>query len=96
MIAGGELLLPERGIEAWLTRGAAWLALPALLCAVGFLTEPERAGLRRMLNPGAVRERLAALAAGTPAERDRGAEKERPHHLPPETFEQAQRDTDRL
>ena len=35
LVAGGELLLPKDGIEAWVTRTAAWLAMPLVLWAVG-------------------------------------------------------------
>ena len=90
LIAAGDLLLPERGIEAWLTRGAAWLALPAILWASGFLTAAERAALRGMLSPAAIRARLAAIG-----EEPSRPEPEHSRGLPPETFEQAQRDVDR-
>ena len=47
VVAAGELLLPESGIEAWVTRGAAWMALPLLLWASGFLTPGGAGGATR-------------------------------------------------
>ena len=91
VVAAGELLLPESGIEAWLTRGLAWMALPLLLWASGFLTREERGALRRMLRPSAVKASLASLR-----ERPATAGNEEGRTLPPEVFEQAQRDEDRL
>ena len=91
LVGAGELLLPKDGIEAWLSRGAVWLAFPALLWAGGFLTAEERVALRGMLSPEAIRARLAETreASGEPEQ------SEHPRSLPPETFEQAQRDADR-
>jgi len=90
VVGAGEVLLPTDGIEAWVTRAVALLALPAILWAVGFLTTEERRALRAMLDPQAVRERLRAAAAREP-----GTEPGRPDHGP-ETYEQALRDEDRI
>ena len=84
-------MLPTEGIAAWVTRTAAWLALPAVLWATGFLTPEERHSLRELLSVRAVRERLRALGSG-PGE---AGEDER-GHLPPEVYEQAMRDEDRM
>jgi O-antigen/teichoic acid export membrane protein len=91
-IAVGELTLPTEGFAAIVTRGALWLALPALLWVSGFLTAEERQRVREMLRPEAVRRRLQALrstpAPGEPVEaesRSSGTE----------VYEQAQRDEDR-
>jgi O-antigen/teichoic acid export membrane protein len=91
-IAVGELALPTDGFAAIVTRGALWLALPALLWASGFLTAEERRRLREMLRPEAVRRRLQTLrSAPVPSEpveveaRSSGTE----------VYEQAQRDEDR-
>ncbi len=89
LVAAGELLLPTDGIAAWATRTVAWLALPAILWALGFPTAEERRSLRGLLSPSAVRERMRALAA-------RDAEDDDERHLPPEVYEQALRDEDRL
>jgi O-antigen/teichoic acid export membrane protein len=89
----GELLLPKEGIEAWLTRGAAWLALPPVLYASGFLTHEERVWVRGMMRPSAVAASLRRLAQATTRSEAERAEGER---LPPEVYEQALRDEDRI
>jgi O-antigen/teichoic acid export membrane protein len=90
----GELLLPKDGPEAWLTRTAAWLALPPILYGAGFLTHEERVWVRALMRPRAVAASLRRLAAASSA----GGEAEPPRagRLPPEVFEQAQRDEDRF
>ncbi|HEX2129731.1 MAG TPA: oligosaccharide flippase family protein [Solirubrobacterales bacterium] len=90
LVTAGELLLPTDGILAWVTRIAAWLALPAVLLALGFLTAEERRSLRRLLSVSAVREQLRTLRSRPP----RADEDER--RLPPEVYEQAMRDEDRI
>ena len=62
-VAAGELLLPTEGLGGLAARTLLWLALPVFLLATGFLSREERAGLRMMLSPEAVRERLRALAS---------------------------------
>ena len=70
-----------------------WLALPAVLLAAGFLTHEERAGLRSMLSPAAVRERLRALASeAAPAP----GEPESEAGYSAEVYEAVRRDEDRL
>ena len=91
----GELLLPKEGIEAWLSRGAAWLALPPILYGAGFLTHEERVRVRGMMRPSAVAASLRALAAVAPAT-DREAARDEGRRLPPEVYEQALRDEDRI
>ncbi|MQA75040.1 MAG: oligosaccharide flippase family protein, partial [Solirubrobacterales bacterium] len=93
IVAGGELLLPTAGIGGLAARVAAWLAIPIVLLACGFLTSAERASLRTTLRPAAVRERLRALAAEPP-----GAERESDLDAgnAPEVYEAARRDEDRL
>jgi peptidoglycan biosynthesis protein MviN/MurJ (putative lipid II flippase) len=97
LVGAGELLLPTDGIEAWVTRGAAWLALPALLWALGFPTEEERRGLRANLRPRALKQRLRELASAPPGGKAGGRDQPPPdgRHLPPEAYEQALRDEDR-
>ena len=92
-VAGGELLLPTEGLDGFASRTVLWLALPAILLAAGFLSREERAGLRAMLSPAAVRERLQALA-GQP--RPAGAEDETAAGRSAEVFEAVRRDEDRL
>jgi O-antigen/teichoic acid export membrane protein len=92
-VAAGELLLPTDGLDGLAARTALWLALPALLLATGFLTAAERASLRSMLSPSAVRARLRALSAG-PAEPER--ESELAAGYAPEVYEAIGRDEDRL
>ena len=65
-VAAGELLLPTTASAASRCARSLWLALPVILLASGFLSREERAGLRVMLNPAAVRERLRALGAEPP------------------------------
>jgi predicted permease len=89
-VAAGELLLPTDGPGAWATRGALWLAMPALLWAMGFLTHEERDSLRLMLSPSAVGERLRALRE----QPDEGADAAEGGFA--ETYEQAGRDSDRV
>jgi hypothetical protein len=62
-----------------------------VLWATGFLTPEERKSLRGLLSVRAVRERMRALGsgAGEPDEDER-------RHLPPEVYEQAMRDEDRM
>jgi O-antigen/teichoic acid export membrane protein len=93
----GELLLPKSGIEAWLTRGAAWLALPPILYGAGFLTHEERHRVRAMMRPRAVAASLRALAAALATGESTADRPETgPRHLPPEVYEQALRDEDRI
>ena len=91
VVAGGELLLPTDGFDGFALRTLVWLALPAMLLACGFLTREERDGLRLMLSPGAVRERLRDLAS----EPDPG-EPESPAGASAEIYEAVRRDEDRL
>ena len=44
----GELLLPDDGAGGFLSRAAAWAAIPLVLLATGFLRPGERAGLRSL------------------------------------------------
>ena len=91
IVAGGELLLPTDGADGFLLRVLAWLALPAVLYACGFLHHEEREGLRALLSPAAVRERLRNLASEPPAEGPDG-----PAGASAEIYEAARRDEDRL
>jgi O-antigen/teichoic acid export membrane protein len=92
-VAAGELLLPTHGIGGLLLRAALWLALPAILLAAGFLTREERAGLRAMLSPAAVRARLRALASEpVPARPEPDSEA----GYSAEVYEAVRRDEDRL
>ena len=93
VVVGGELLLPTHGFAGLALRTILWLAMPAILLALGFLTRAERDGLRMMLSPAAVRERLRALAdqpqpAAPPPESDAA--------YSAEVFEAVRRDEDRL
>ncbi len=91
-IAAGELALPTDGIAAIVTRGALWLALPALLWASGFPTAEERRRLRAMLSPEAVRARLGALREAPAPREPASVEAGRGGA---EIYEQAARDEDR-
>jgi hypothetical protein len=62
-VAAGELLLPTHGFVGLATRTLLWLAMPLVLLATGFLTAEERRGIRTMLRPSAVLERLQAAGA---------------------------------
>ena len=90
LVFSGEVLLPEDGIEAWATRTAAWLLIPLVLAGLGFLTPEERRSVRSMLSVRAVRERMRALGSAE----DESAPDDR--RLPPEVYEQALRDEDRI
>ena len=94
VVAGGELLLPTEGFGGFIARTAVWLALPALLFATGFLSATERAALRTMLNPTAVRQRLRELRAA-PSPQD-APEADRPGRVGPEVYEAVRGDEDRL
>lgn len=88
-VAGGELLLPDHGFAGFLLRTVVWLALPVILLACGFLTRAERAGIRSMLSPEAVRERMrSARDAPHPPDSDAG--------YSAEVYEAVRRDEDRL
>ncbi|MDX6584120.1 MAG: hypothetical protein QOI10_3304 [Solirubrobacterales bacterium] len=73
-VAAGELLLPTHGFVGFATRTLLWLAMPLILLATGFLTAEERTGIRAMLRPAAVLERLQAAAArpASPEDEDAG------------------------
>jgi O-antigen/teichoic acid export membrane protein len=88
IVAGGELLLPTHGLGGFAARTLLWLALPLVLAATGFLTAAERAGIRTMLRPAAVLERLQAATA-----RARTAEDERAGYGP-EVYESVRADED--
>jgi O-antigen/teichoic acid export membrane protein len=91
-VAGGELLLPDHGFAGFALRTLLWLALPVILLACGFLSREERAGIRAMLSPAAIRERLRALSE-QPAE-PHVADSEAGHSA--EVYEAVRRDEDRL
>ena len=91
VVVGGELLLPTHGLAGLALRTLAWFALPAILLALGFLSRAERDGLRLMLNPAAVRERLRALADEPARQGEDG-----PAGESAEIFEAVRRDEDRL
>jgi O-antigen/teichoic acid export membrane protein len=90
-VAAGELLLPTEGAAGLLARTGVWLLLPVLLLATGFLSAAERASLRELLRPAAIRRRLAEAPAERPA-----AEPERAGGHAPEVYEALRRDEDRL
>jgi O-antigen/teichoic acid export membrane protein len=92
VVAAGELLLPEDGLDGAASRVALWLALPLILLACGFVTASERATLRELLRPAAVRARLRALGA-RPATAEAGSDG---GGFAPEVYEQALRDEDRV
>ena len=89
VVTAGELLLPIDGLAGAASRVAAWLALPAILYAVGFLTQAERERLRELLRPAAVMARLRELRAEPPPT-------DEPAGAGPEIYEAAARDEDRL
>jgi len=91
-VSAGELLLPTDGLGGFASRSALWLALPGVLLACGFLRPAERASMRRVLRPAAVRDRLARLRAASP---NGGSERETSGRGT-EALEQAQRDEDRI
>ncbi len=92
LVAVGETLLPTSGAAGLVSRGALWLAYPALLFVTGFLHPEERAGLAELLRPSAVAARARGLRTaptdGEPRERERP-------DLGPEIYEVAARDEDR-
>ena len=88
-VAVGELLLPDHGLGGFALRTALWLALPAVLLACGFLTREERAGIRTMLSPQAIRERMQAAGSEPhPPDTEAGSSAE--------IYEAVRRDEDRL
>jgi O-antigen/teichoic acid export membrane protein len=91
-IGAGELLLPTEGLVGFVARSALWLVMPLLLLAGGFLSAAERARLRVLLSPTAVRQRAAALAAGPPP---REPESELEAGFAPEVMEAVRLDEDR-
>jgi O-antigen/teichoic acid export membrane protein len=92
LVAVGETLLPTSGAVGLVSRGALWLAYPALLFVTGFLHPEERAGLAELLRPAAVAARARGLRT-RPADGE-PPESERPE-LGPEIYEVAARDEDR-
>ncbi len=101
LIAFGDAVLPTAGLGGFLERVLLWLAFPLVLFAGGFLSREERVEIRRWMEPGAVRARLAELrgaSAGDEGARDEAAapaDVASHHGEVPETLEQAQRDSDR-
>ena len=93
LVAAGELLLPTSGLDGFAARAALWMALPLLLWVSGFLSAAERAGLRTMLSPAAVRRRLREIASA-PAQRQ--SDQDAATGYAPEVHEQAARDEDRI
>ena len=93
LVAAGELLLPTSGLDGFAARAALWMALPLLLWVSGFLSAAERAGLRTMLSPAAVRRRLREIATA-PAQRQ--SDQDAATGYAPEVHEQAARDEDRI
>ncbi len=91
-VAGGELLLPDHGFVGFALRTLLWFALPLILLACGFLTRSERDGLRAMLNPAAIRERLRAL--GEESSEPHAPESEAGYSA--EVYEAVRRDEDHL
>ena len=61
LAAAGSLALPNHGALPLVGRAALWLAYPALLAALGFLTPEERRSLKGLLRPAAVLARLRRL-----------------------------------
>jgi O-antigen/teichoic acid export membrane protein len=94
LVAAGELALPTSGATGLFARAALWLSYPLILLVLGFLTPEERHGLRGMLGPAAVAERLRGLRAG-PAPAAGGAEERGGPRLTAEAYELATRDEDR-
>jgi O-antigen/teichoic acid export membrane protein len=91
MVAAGELLLPDHGLAGLALRTVVWLAIPAVLLACGFLTQEERDGLRVLLNPTAVLDRLQALR-----EQPASASPDTEAGSSAEIYEAVRRDEDRL
>ncbi len=105
LVGLGEAVVPTDGVDGFLGRLALWLAFPVVLWGLGFLTAEERTTIRELLQPAAIRSRLATLRAaaarteGEPAEglgSSRGRRDEAPRAGAPEAFEEAERDADRL
>jgi O-antigen/teichoic acid export membrane protein len=87
-VAGGELLLPTHGFGGFALRTLLWLALPAILLAVGFLSRAEREAIRAMLSPAAVLERLQTADSKSPPPDGEGA------GYAPEVYESVRADED--
>jgi hypothetical protein len=92
VVAAGELILPTSGAIGLLSRGALWLAYPAILYLGGFLHEEERTGLAELLSPAAIAARAKGLRAATA---DAGADEDEQADFGPEVYEVAARDEDR-
>lgn len=92
LIGVAEAFVPTDGADGFLIRLLLWLAFPLILYLLRFLTPDERASVRTLLSPAAVRARLADLGSGPQPHDDApGA-----GGAAPEALEQATRDTDRL
>src|SRR3954462_15666991 len=92
LVAVGETLLPTSGAVGLISRGALWLAYPAILFAAGFLHPDERAGLAELLRPSAIAARARGLRT---AARDHEPPEAERADLGPEIYEVASRDEDR-
>jgi O-antigen/teichoic acid export membrane protein len=92
IVGAGETLLPTTGAVGLISRGALWLAYPAILFALGFLHEEEHAGLADLLRPSAIAARAKRLRG--PAGGEEPEDEARPG-FGPELYEVAARDEDR-
>ena len=95
LIALGEAVMPTDGLDGFLGRLALWLAFPAVLWVLGFLSQDERTMVRSLLDPAALRSRLIALRSAPGVSEGKRAGTDPHHGDVPETFEQAERDSDR-
>ena len=92
LIGIGEAFVPTEGFAGFAIRLLLWLAFPVVLYLLRFLTHEERAQLRLLLDPAAIKARLADLGSGPRPDHDPAPE----GGAAPEAFEQATRDSDRL
>ncbi len=70
IVGGAEAFTPTAGAAGFVLRTLLWSAFPIALWLGGFLTGEEREAAMRLVSPGAIRARLAAIRRG--AQRDEG------------------------
>ena len=64
LIGVAEAFVPTDGADGFLLRLLLWLAFPLILYVLRFLTPEERVSVRTLLDPAAVKARLADLGSG--------------------------------
>ena len=93
-IAIAETVVSHEGAAGLAESLALCASFPAMLFVFGFLTRSERSRIADLLRPEAIAARVRSLREQAEQAEPLDAEG-RSRHLPPETYGQADRDSDR-